>query len=149
MKPNSRVTPADLEAGIAAAENEGVLNPTASQVLAIHRAMLADPKPGMKPNDAMIARMEAYVSKFPDDRDMNAATIDGWESPTIGDLRTILAMLAADQEPDVDAMPPNIVEEGERLANDTPRMASGNYLWTDLVGAVQTAIADERARHVR
>lgn len=42
---------------------------------------------------------------------------------------------------------PDILAEGERIAADTPRTASGTYLWTDLVGAVQTAIADERARH--
>ena len=93
----------------------------------------------MKPNDA-IERVRRYVALELDE-----------DFPTIAELRALLAlaMLAADQGPDVDAMPPNIVEEGERLANDTPRMASGNYLWTDLVGAVQTAIADERARHVR
>lgn len=43
---------------------------------------------------------------------------------------------------------PDIITEGERLARETPK-TNGTYLWTDLVGAIQTAIAEERARHVR
>lgn len=42
---------------------------------------------------------------------------------------------------------PDIEQEGERLASETWRHPSGMYLWTDLVGAIQTAIAEERARH--
>ena len=62
MKPNDRVTPADLEAGIAAAENEGVLNPTASQVLAIHRAMLAaDQGPDV---EALLRKAERVVQAY-------------------------------------------------------------------------------------
>lgn len=41
----------------------------------------------------------------------------------------------------------DIEAEGERLANETFRHPSGMYLWTDLVGAIQTAISDERARN--
>lgn len=44
-------------------------------------------------------------------------------------------------------MLPDILTEGERLASETPK-TNGAYLWTDLVGALQTAIAEERARHV-
>jgi hypothetical protein len=42
---------------------------------------------------------------------------------------------------------PEIEAEGERLAAETHKHSSGMYLWTDLVGAIQTAIAEERARH--
>lgn len=42
---------------------------------------------------------------------------------------------------------PDIETEGERIARDTHRTGNGTYLWTDLVGAVQTAISEERARH--
>lgn len=44
---------------------------------------------------------------------------------------------------------PDIESEGERIVAETHRHHSGMYLWTDVVGAVQTAIAEERARHVR
>lgn len=43
---------------------------------------------------------------------------------------------------------PDIEAEGERIVRETYRpSAKGGYLWTDVVGAVQTAIAEERARH--
>lgn len=42
---------------------------------------------------------------------------------------------------------PDIEAEGERLAADTWKHPSGMYLWTDLVGAIQTAIFEERQRH--
>jgi len=42
---------------------------------------------------------------------------------------------------------PDIEAEGERIANETWRHPSGMYLWTDLVGAIQTAIVEERERH--
>ena len=41
----------------------------------------------------------------------------------------------------------DIHEEGERIANETWKHPSGNYLWTDLVGAIQTGIHEERIRY--
>jgi len=42
---------------------------------------------------------------------------------------------------------PEIHAEGERIVADTHKQADGRYLWTDVVGAVQTAIYEERKRH--
>lgn len=43
---------------------------------------------------------------------------------------------------------PDIASEGERLVRETYKPEGGGYLWTDVVGVVQTAIAEERARHL-
>lgn len=42
---------------------------------------------------------------------------------------------------------PDIQAEGERIARETTRSGDGSYLWTDLVGAIQTAMSEERARN--
>lgn len=48
----------------------------------------------------------------------------------------------------VDGGLPDIEAEGERIVRDTyKREGDFGYLWTDVVGAVQTAISEERARH--
>lgn len=41
----------------------------------------------------------------------------------------------------------DIHAEGERIANETYKPRAGGYLWTDLVGAIQTGIAEERERN--
>ncbi|WLJ71100.1 hypothetical protein [Sphingomonas phage Carli] len=42
---------------------------------------------------------------------------------------------------------PEIEAEGIRLVNETYKPKDGGYLWTDVVGCVQTAIDEERKRH--
>jgi hypothetical protein len=56
-------------------------------------------------------------------------------------------MTSPEPAPTVTGKPRDINFEGERIANDTWRHPSGNYLWTDLVGAIQTGIFEERERN--
>lgn len=73
---------------------------------------------------------------------------DAVVKPSLAKADDIIALRNSLAATPTDGALPDIEVEGERLVAETHKQADGRYLWTDVVGAVQTAISEERKRHL-